>query len=339
MSLAEPPKRVLLTGGTGFVGANLARRLLSERHQVTLLVRPGHERWRLADVEDRLRWREAELDDRPALERLLAEVRPQWVFHLAAHGAYSWQTDPLAIMRTNVMGTACLVEACLAAGFEAFVNTGSSSEYGLKDHPPSEDEAPAPNSRYAVGKAAATLYCTQAAMAAGAPITTLRLYSVYGPWEDPRRFIAQLVAQGLAGRLPPLASPETARDYVHVDDVCDAYLAAAARNRRPGAVYNVGSGVQTTLRQAVEAARRRLEIEAVPDWGSMPDRVWDTAAWVSDSSRLRRELGWRPAVDLEAGLLRTADWFRANPGLLYRYLAPSTASASWSSARPKRRSR
>src|SRR5205085_91607 len=85
----------------------------------------------------------------------------------------------------------------------AFVNTGSSSEYGLKGHPPSEDDALTPNSRYAVGKAAATLYCTQAAVAADAPITTLRLYSVYGPWEDQRRFVAQLVAQGLAGRLQP----------------------------------------------------------------------------------------------------------------------------------------
>src|SRR5437588_1238611 len=181
----DAARRVLVTGGLGFVGANLVRRLVAEGHRPSLLVRPGQDRWRLAGVEDRVTWCEAELDDPGSVGRLVAGVAPEWVFHLAAHGAYSWQNDPLAILRANVMGTACLVEACLAAGFEAFVNTGSSSEYGLKDHPPSEDEAPAPNSRYAVGKAAATLYCTQAAMAAGAPITTLRLYSVYGPWEDP----------------------------------------------------------------------------------------------------------------------------------------------------------
>src|SRR5207249_3588655 len=202
-------------------------------------------------VEDRFTWLQADLDDRRQLRRTLSELRPQWVFHLAAHGAYSWQVDALAIMRTNVMGTASLVEACLEVGFEAFVNTGSSSEYGPKDHPPKEDEALVPNSRYAVAKAAATMYCTQAAIAAGAPITTLRLYSVYGPWEDPRRFVPQLVAQGLTGRLPPLASPDTARDYVYVDDVSDACLAAARGGSRPGAVYNLGTGVQTTLRQAV----------------------------------------------------------------------------------------
>jgi UDP-glucose 4-epimerase len=314
-------RRALITGGTGFVGANLVRRLLEEGHEVLLLVRPGHARWRLEDVQERVRWVEVVLDDEARLRRVLADLRPQWVFHMAAHGAYAWERDALAIMRTNVMGTANLVEACLEAGFEAFVNAGSSSEYGFKDHPPKEDEALAPNSRYAVGKAAATMYCTQAAVAAGAPITTLRLYSVYGPWEDPRRFIAQLVAQGLAGRLPPLASPDVARDYVHVDDVCEACLAAARGGCRPGAVYNVGTGVQTTLRQAVETARRVLAIETAPRWGTIADRAWDTSTWVSDSRRLRDELGWRLTVDFEAGLARTAAWLRSNPVVLERYLA------------------
>jgi dolichol-phosphate mannosyltransferase len=314
-------KSVLITGGTGFVGANLARRLLSDGHGVALLVRPGHRRWRLADVEEDFGWFEADLEDRSGLKRLLGELQPDWIFHLAAHGAYSWQTDALAIMQTNVMGTASLLEACLEAGFEAFVNAGSSSEYGRKDHPPTEEEALAPNSRYAVGKAAATMYCTQAAVAAGAPVTTLRLYSVYGPWEEPRRFIPQLVARGLAGRLPRLASPHTARDYVHVDDVCDACLVAARGSGRPGAVYNVGTGVQTTLRQAVETARRVLAIDVTPRWGTMDDRAWDTSRWVADSTRLRDELGWRPAVDFEFGLARTADWLRSDPVLLDRYLA------------------
>jgi dolichol-phosphate mannosyltransferase len=167
------------------------------------------------------------------------------------------------------------------------------------------------------------MYCAQAAVAAGAPVTTLRLYSVYGAWEEPRRFVAQLVAQGLAGRLPPLASPDTSRDYVHVDDVCEACLAAARRGCRPGAVYNVGTGVQTTLRQAVETARRVLAIEMAPRWGTMDDRAWDSSTWVSDSGRLRDELGWSPAVDFEAGLARTAAWLRSSPVLLERYLAAS----------------
>ncbi len=312
-------KRALVTGGSGFVGANLVRRLLGEGHEVGVLAKADTDAWRLADVSAQVRWFEAGSDPSAGVERALSELKPQWIFHLAAHGAYSWQRDIAAILTTNVLGTAHLVEACLAAGFEAFVNTGSSSEYGHKDHAPKEGEALAPSGPYAVGKAAATLYCTQAGRSSGARIATLRLYSVYGPWEEPRRFIPQLVARGLETALPPLASPGTARDYVYVDDVTAAYLAVARGDFEPGAIFNVGTGHQTTLSEAVEIARRLLRIEVKPEWGSMADRSWDTSTWVADSSLLQEQLGWRPASDLERGLRLTASWLAAHPELKERY--------------------
>jgi nucleoside-diphosphate-sugar epimerase len=321
---APDPKRALVTGGTGFVGANLVRRLLDEGHDVSLLVRDHHDPWRLADISDRVQWIHAGLDDVARLGAVVAELSPQWVFHLAANGAYSWQTDTASIWATNVVGTANLLAACLKVGFEAFVNTGSSSEYGLKDHAPHEDEPVEPKGPYAIAKVAATLYCTHVAEATGAPIATLRLYSVYGPWEEPRRLIPQLVARGLEGRLPPLANPDTARDYVYVTDVCEAYLKVARAQHEPGTIFNVGTGVQTTLRQAVELARQVLGIAPEPGWGSMPDRGWDTNTWVADPSAIEKELGWRPVIALEDGLRLTADWLTANPAYADRYRAASS---------------
>ena len=309
-------KRALVTGGSGFVGANLVRRLLAEGHEVGVLAKADTDAWRLADVSAQVRWFQAGPN---GVDQALGELRPQWIFHLAAHGAYSWQKDSEAILRTNVLGTAHLVDACLAAGFEAFVNTGSSSEYGPKDHAPKESESLAPAGPYAVGKAAATLYCSQAGRGSGARIATLRLYSVYGPWEEPRRFIPQLVARGLEGTLPPLASPGTARDYVYVDDVTAAYLAVARADFEPGAIFNVGTGRQTTLSEAVEIAKRLLAIKVKPNWGSMADRSWDTSTWVADSSLLQERLGWRPASDLEQGLRLTSSWLAAHPELNERY--------------------
>lgn len=310
-------KPVLITGATGFVGANLARRLLREGCQVHLLVRQEHSTWRLQGIAGQVRLHQVELDDRPALDRLISQVRPEWIFHLAAYGAYSWQTELPQMIQTNITGTANLVEACARIGFAAFVNTGSSSEYGAKDHPPAEDEALEPNSHYACTKAAATLLCRYTARSRNLHLPTLRLYSVYGPYEDPGRLFPALIRKGLQGELPPLVSPDTMRDYVHVDDVCAAYLLAASRpGQAPGAIYNVGTGAQTSMRQLVELARKALGIAVEPRWGSMPARIWDTSVWVADNRRIREALGWQPRTSLEEGFSRTAEWFRQHVSLL-----------------------
>ena len=184
-----------------------------------------------------------------------------------------------------MLGTSNLLEACLRHSFEVFVNTGSSSEYGLKDHAPTEDESIDPNSTYAVSKAAATMLCRLAAVRTGANVCTLRLYSTYGPWEEPKRLVPALAVEGLRGRLPPLVDPTIARDFVWVGDVVDAYLAAGrVTHAEPGAVYNIGTGVQTTLADAVEATRTVLGLGVLPAWGSMPARSWDTNCWVAESS-------------------------------------------------------
>src|SRR5205814_646502 len=190
-------KRVLLTGGTGFVGANLARSLVAQGHDVHFLVRPGHRSWRLAGLAGGVRLHEAELADRATVAAVAREVAAEWVFHLAAHGAYSFETDVHEIVRTNVVGTVNLLEAVRAVGFESFVNAGSSSEYGFQDHSPAEDEGAEPNSDYAAAKLAATQFCRQVARRDRLHVVTLRLYSVYGPYEDRRRLLPTLIEKAL----------------------------------------------------------------------------------------------------------------------------------------------
>jgi nucleoside-diphosphate-sugar epimerase len=154
------------------------------------------------------------------------------------------------------------------------------------------------------------------------PMPTLRLYSVYGPWEHPGRLLPRLVAAALDGRLPPLTRPETARDFVHVDDAVEAFLQA----RRvpladPGAVYNIGSGQQTTLEALVQLVRDQLEVAAAPAWGSMPSRAWDSARWCSDPRKAERELGWRARVPLAEGIARLGAWILSDPKLAAIYAA------------------
>lgn len=323
----ESRKRILLTGSTGFIGANLAHRLVRDGHEVHLLVRPAEmdTRWRLSSIWSDCSIHTVELRQQERVEEIVTAVDPQWVFHLAAYGAYSSQRDVQRIVTTNYNGLVNLVEACLKTGFEAFVNAGTSSEYGWQDHAPVESELAEPNSHYAATKAAATTYCRFVAQQHQRNVSTLRLYSVFGPWEDPTRLIPTLVLRGLQGELPPLVSPTIARDYVYVDDVVDAFISVARTSvYDPGAIFNVGTGVQTTLEGLVEQVRTQFRITADPVWGSMPNRDWDTDIWVCDPTNIQEAIGWKPAYDVEQGLRELARWMTSDDALLRRYEACRT---------------
>jgi UDP-glucose 4-epimerase len=312
-SASELSMRVLVTGAGGFVGANLVRRLRRDGHEVHATCRPEGDKTRLAGLDDVV-VHQLDLGIPGAAGALISDAAPEWIFHLAAHGAYSWQTNIERICQANLLATMALVEAAEGAGVQAFVHAGSSSEYGFKDHPPDEDERPDPNSAYAVTKTAATMYCRHRAQAAGLPAVTLRLYSVYGAREDSRRLVYALLRHGLQGGLPPLVGPDTARDFVYVEDVCDALVRAAENAaERAGEIYNVGSGHQTPLRELVDRVRELLLLLVEPQWGTHPQRPWDTNVWCASTERIARDLGWSATTDISDGLRGTIAWMTANP--------------------------
>jgi nucleoside-diphosphate-sugar epimerase len=306
-------KRCLVTGASGFVGANLVRRLLGDGHETHVFLRPEHQPWRLQEIASSLHAYPVDLIEHQKVEEAIRRIRPDWVFHLAAYGAYSSQTGFARMVDINLMGTVSLLDACAEKGVEAFVYTGSSSEYGYKDHPTRENEMLEPNSHYAITKAAATHYCQFAARKTGINAVAVRLYSIYGVYEEPTRLIPTLVSYGLRGTLPPLVSPTTARDFVYVDDAVDALICVAQKSHLPGTVYNLCTGKQTALASVVETARKVMAIPGKPLWSSMEGRSWDTDIWVGSPAAMENATGWRAKIDFATGLQRMIDWFRAHP--------------------------
>jgi nucleoside-diphosphate-sugar epimerase len=313
--MSHPPAGfdpVLVTGGAGFVGSCVIHELLAQGRRVHAVLRDPARAWRLRGpleaADDRLVVHRADLTDAEATREAVRAARPAAVLHLAAHGAYESQADAEQILRTNVLGTYNLLKASAGAGVKAFVNTGSSSEYGLKTEPMREGDRPEPNSIYAVAKAAQTHLCSLAARRRPMGVVTYRLFSVYGPWEEPTRLMPTLLRRARAGLPLEMVGPDVARDFVYVDDVVEALLDLPAAARLRGDVINLGTGVQTSLREVVEAVLEVTGARPEVRWGAMPPRQWDTDRWCADVSLARLLLGWVPRHTLRQGLARMAAW-------------------------------
>ena len=304
-------KRILITGAGGFVGAALTRRLVADGNAVHVLLKSSTGRWRLADLHPHLRAHEVDLADEDAVRRLVSEVRPELVYHLAAHGAYPSQNDPDRIIQTNILGTWNLLKALGQIDYEAFVSAGSSSEYGFKQFAMRETDLLEPNSYYAVAKCAQTLLCQHVARTEKRPINTLRIFSAFGPREEPTRLVPTLIQRCLQGQELLLVPPETARDFVYVDDVVDAFLRVEQLAKLQGEVINIGTGLQGTVRDVVEAIVRHTGAHVECRWGAMQPRIWDSAIWVADCTRSKTLLGWRAQTTLDEGLRRTVAWARS----------------------------
>lgn len=307
--------KVFITGIAGFVGAGLARAMLADGAEVHGLVRTSSDLWRLEGIQEQLHLHTGDLLDAASMQAALKVAKPDVLFHLGVYGAYpAHQKDKELILRTSVLSTMALLDAAKEQGVGVVINTGSSSEYGNKNHPMREDELIEPNSYYAVGKAAQTLLCQQFAREEKLPIITLRLFSVYGPFEEPTRFIPTLLTKTLANQDVPLADPSIARDYIYLDDVVDAYRAAAKKPELSGEIFNVGSGVQHTLQEAFDMAVRVTGSTSKAVSGAYAKRDFDTNKWVADASKTREKLGVTPKFSFEQGLSATVEWVKKNHG-------------------------
>jgi len=307
--------KVLVTGATGFVGACVTRRLVEAGYDVHLFTRKASDRWRLTDLLGRVREHDVELRDRSSVEKAVRAISPRIICHLATYGGFASQQESTAIYEVNFLGTVNLLRACEQTGFDLFINTGSSSEYGIKSQPMRENDLLEPIGDYGVSKAAAALFCSAEAREKELPIVTLRLFSPYGPWDDPKRLIPYVIKSFLRGEAPSLSTPSSVRDYIFIDDVVDGYLRLIANPPVRGEIFNIGSGQQYTIGDVVGSIAALVNADAVPQWGAALSQRKEPACWVADRSKAEQLLDWRPKTSLQAGMERTITWFRSNLSL------------------------
>ena len=278
-------------------------------------MKPSSTPWRLNGIEDGVAVHPVDITDAARVEDVIQRIRPTIVYHLATHGAYHYQNEPEPILLVNVTGLWNVVRACSKVGFDLFVNTGSSSEYGAKSFAMRETDVLEPDSFYAVAKSAQSLLCRHVGRSTRQAIVTLRLFSVYGPYEEPTRLVPRLMMAAIEGKPIDMASPTTVRDFVYVDDVVDVYMRIDALRRLAGEIVNVGTGAQTSLAQLVEALGQVVGAPIDARWDRMEPGGWDTDVWVADVSKLRKSIGATPPTGIREGLAASLAWFRAHKHL------------------------
>ena len=299
---------ILVTGASGFIGANLFHQLLAVRSDVFACTRRD-KGYRLAHIPDN-QVVGANLNDTAAVRNMVAALKPQTVFHCAAYGAYSFEQEPGLIYQTNFQSVVNLVGELAKEGISAFIHAGSSSEYGTNCAGPLESDARLPNSDYAVSKVAIADYLHFMGTQRAFPSVNLRLYSVYGPLEDTSRLIPNLIRHAIVGTYPPFVDPETSRDFVHIDDVCAAFILAASK-MHPGLYgesFNIGTGQCTPIRTLALTAKLVFSIPEEPKFGTMQPRKWDLSDWFARPEKSEQMLGWKAKLTLAQGLSQTAAW-------------------------------
>lgn len=309
--------RAFVTGGSGMIGSLLVRRLLAQGAEVAVLSRPGANRVRLSDVGQDIEWIEADIRDAARIGRALVQCRPTMVFHLAST-AFNPPTISLSEhLSVNTLGMVNLLEGLASCPDARVIYAGSAAVYGSVSQA-SEDNACAPATWLGATKAAGGTLLAAHSRITGMRVIEMRIYTPYGPWERPTRLIPSIVLSAL-DRHPVRTSKGTQRrDFLYIDDLLDAMLAAAALPGGGFDILNIGSGEGVAIRDIVAKVLDLMGNPVKADFGALPTRPDEILEMSANISKAKSVLGWRPKVGLEEGLRQTVEWVAANPELCRR---------------------
>ncbi|MEG2291505.1 MAG: NAD-dependent epimerase/dehydratase family protein [Clostridium sp.] len=306
---------ILVTGAAGFVGACLVENLISENYNVSIIVRQTSDLWRLSKVIKKVKIYYCDMKNKSELKKIAEIIKPKYIFHLATYGAYYFQEDDNLIVETNIIGTKNLVEALTEVDYKSFVNVGSSSEYGVKSDKMKEVDFLEPINMYGVSKAAATMYCNMINKTQNKPIGTVRLFSVYGEYEDKSRLIPSVILSCLKNKNPKLANGIAVRDFIYIKDVIEFLKIVAFKGNIGGKVYNLGSARQYSVEEVVKIIIEESKTEVKPIWGELNGRKSDTLNWEADMSLVKKEFNWIPKYNVNSGIRESIKWYRKNMNL------------------------
>jgi nucleoside-diphosphate-sugar epimerase len=301
---------MLVTGASGFIGARVAERLHARGHTVALLLKSPRPGDRAAGLYSNCELMRGDLNDPASYAEAVRAYKADTVIHAAWAGVDGGRRNEF-LQVGNITAAARLLEECIAAGARHFVGIGSQAEYGPHEIPLTETVEARPTTLYGCSKLAACQITQTICRMANARHAWIRIFSTYGPRDNPNWLIPGIIRKLLKSEVPPLTAGEQQWDFLFVDDAADAIVAVAETAAAFG-VFNLGSGESPSLRQTITMLRDLINSDLELGFGQVPYRPDQVMFLKADIGRLMRTTGWSPKVDLQTGLKQTVQWFSEN---------------------------
>jgi nucleoside-diphosphate-sugar epimerase len=302
---------VLVTGGNGFIGSHLVKRLKNLGAKIAVLSARMYTNQIIDFKDNGIKFFQVDLLNYKGLKNAVRRFRPKIIYHLAAEVNVRRDLSlAKRIFEVNTIGTINLICALEDYKFDCLVNTGTCEEYGDGRTPFEEKQRESPVSAYSVSKVANSYFCSMLYRTQGLPIVTLRPFLTYGPGQSANMFIPSLIKSCLRGQDFVMTAGKQTREFNYIDDIIDGFILASLSKKAIGEIINIGNGWEYRI---IDVARKIVELIGKPiklKIGALPYRLGEANLFYCYNQMAKRLIDWYPKTDLESGLKQTIAWYR-----------------------------
>ncbi len=305
-------KKILVTGGAGFIGSNLVEKLILLGAKVFVLVRENTDLWRLNPVMNKISLYEADFLNYNNLKETMDKINPEIIFNCMADIRVKRDSELLNHMiNNNFNSTLNLIKATKKDSLKLFINFGTCEEYGDGKVPFRESQKEIPVSPYSLSKTMSTYLSSYLAKIENFPIITVRPFLTYGPRQINDQLIPFMIRSMLRGEKVNAGKMEQTRDFIHIDDVVSALVKIPVSEIKNGEIINICSGKEIQIKEVVmkicELTGRSFK-EYVET--SAPYRIGEMMNFYGSNEKAKKLLSWEPKIPLDEGLKETVEWYR-----------------------------
>ena len=305
----EKSGRLLIVGGTGFIGKNLVIHAVQADYKVSVLsLNKPAKNQSIKDVS----YIQADITDVIALKNKLSDIIFDYVVNLSGYIDHSnFLEGGKQVLDMHFLGVQNILQCLDWKQLKRFVQIGSSDEYGNLPAPQHESLRESPISSYSLGKVASTQLLQMLHRTQDLPVVILRLFLVYGVGQDDKRFLPQVIQGCLSNNPFPTSAGKQLRDFCYIDDISQGILLSLTNDKVNGEIINLASGIPITIKEVIESVKSAVG-QGKPEFGKVPYRKGENMSLYADTSKASDLLDWMPKMILDEGIKRTVDHYIKN---------------------------